>query len=117
MRTCGGANYATLLEAMIKGWRKEWEKPDLPFYIAQLASFKSNPNHGWMRVTDAQRRTLGRVANTGLAVLNDVGEYEDVHPKNKIDVGKRLALWALKHDYKLDVPARGGWPWPAPCWA
>lgn len=107
--TLGGrADYAPLLEAMITGWRQEWNRENLSFYIAQLASHKPSDNEGWMRVTDAQRRIVRRIANTGLAVLNDVGELEDVHPKNKIDVGKRLALWALKQDYGVDVPAHSG---------
>jgi sialate O-acetylesterase len=107
--TLGGRrDYAPLLEAMITGWRQEWSRESLPFYIAQLANHKDREDDGWMRVTDAQRRTAQRLAHTGLAVLNDVGEREDVHPKNKIDVGKRLALWALKQDYNLDVPTHSG---------
>ncbi len=101
------AEYAVLFEAMVHGWRKSWEKPELPFYMAQLASFgKEGEGRQWL--TEAQRLAARNVENAGLAILNDVGETKDVHPKNKIDVGKRLALWALKHDYGLDVPAHCG---------
>jgi len=101
------AEYAVMFEAMVRGWRESWGKPKLPFYMAQLASFgKEGEGRQWL--TEAQRLAVGKVENTGLAILNDVGETKDVHPKNKVDVGIRLALWALKHDYKLDVPAHCG---------
>ena len=100
------AEYAVSFEAMVRGWRDRWRKPDLPFYTAQLASFKGREGRMWL--TESQRRATGHIDHTGLAVLCDVGEYEDVHPKNKIDVGKRLALWALKQDYRRDVPAWSG---------
>lgn len=101
------AEYAVQFEAMVRGWRKKWGKPDLPFYMAQLAPFEKE-GEGRMWLTEAQRLATTRIENTGLAILNDVGEAKDVHPKNKIDVGKRLALWALKHDYKVSVPAHCG---------
>jgi len=100
------AEYAVLFEAMVRGWREEWDKPDLPFYMAQLASFGGREGRMWL--TESQRLAINNVKHTGLAVLNDVGEEKDVHPKNKIDVGKRLALWALRHDYKQDVQAWSG---------
>jgi len=100
------AEYAVLFEAMVRGWREKWGKPTLPFYMAQLASFKGSK--GWMWLMESQRLATKNVKHTGLAVLNDIGEYEDVHPKNKVDVGKRLALWALKKDYQCDVPAWSG---------
>ena len=101
------AEYAVQFEAMVRGWRKKWGKPDLPFYMAQLAPFEKE-GEGRMWLTDAQRLAVKNIENTGLAILNDVGETKDVHPKNKIDVGKRLALWALKHEYKVNVPAYCG---------
>ena len=81
---------------------------DFPFYFAQLANYKAPVNEpvdydGWAAICDQQRRTL-KLKNTGMAVLNDIGEAKDIHPHNKIDVGKRLALWALKHDYKSAFP-------------
>ena len=101
------AEYAVSFEAMVRGWREEWEKPELPFHMAQLASFEKE-GEGRMWLTEAQRLAISRIDHTGMAVLNDVGETKDVHPKNKIDVGKRLALWALRKDYGLDGPAWSG---------
>jgi sialate O-acetylesterase len=103
------ANHNTLkyehnFRTMITSWRKYWGQGDFPFYFAQLASFQNPVTEpvnfdGWASVCDQQRRTLG-LKNTGMAVLHDIGEAKDIHPHNKVDVGKRLALWALKHDYK-----------------
>jgi len=101
-----GDEYAVLFETLVNSWRESWGKADMPFYMAQLANWKGFRD--WVKVCDAQRRAIGRVDNTGMAVLYDIGEETDIHPKNKIDVGKRLALWALKNDYKLDVPACSG---------
>lgn len=104
--------YARNFEAMIKGWRARWGQGDFPFYFAQLANFKAPPaepveHNGWASVCDQQRRTLS-LTNTGMAVLNDIGEPNDIHPHNKMDVGRRLALWALKNDYGLAIPAWSG---------
>ena len=101
------AEYAVSFEAMVRGWRAYWDKPGLPFYMAQLASFEKK-GEGRMWLTEAQRLAITKIAHTGLAVLNDVGETLDVHPKNKIDVGRRLARWALKQDYGIDLPAWSG---------
>ncbi|MEO1857801.1 MAG: sialate O-acetylesterase [Rubritalea sp.] len=106
------AKYEHNFRAMISAWRKHWGQGDFPFYFAQLASFR-NPSKepvdydGWASITDQQRRTLG-LQNTGMAVLSDIGEAKDIHPHNKIDAGKRLALWALKYDYNQKVPAWSG---------
>jgi sialate O-acetylesterase len=97
---------------MISAWRKQWDQGDFPFYFAQLANHKDPVTepvefNSWALVCDQQRRTLG-LKNTGMAVLNDVGEANDIHPHNKVDVGKRLALWALKNDYKQNIPVCSG---------
>jgi sialate O-acetylesterase len=104
--------YEHNLRALISGWRAHWGQGDFPFYFAQLANYaKPAPGtigfDGWPTVCDQQRRTLG-LKNTGMAVLHDIGEARDVHPHNKMDVGKRLALWALKKDYKQKVPVCSG---------
>jgi sialate O-acetylesterase len=112
--------YERHFSAMITAWRTQWQQGDFPFYFAQLANYqgRSRTNYtppaakpvdydGWPSICDQQRRTL-RVNNTGMAVLSDIGEAKDVHAHNKIDVGKRLALWALKHDYKKDIPVCSG---------
>ncbi|MDH4203439.1 MAG: GDSL-type esterase/lipase family protein, partial [Phycisphaerae bacterium] len=104
--------YEHNFRAMISAWREHWGQGDFSFYFAQLASFRAPAAEpveydGWASVCDQQRRTLG-LKNTGMAVLNDIGEAKDIHPHNKMDVGKRLALWALKHDYSKAVPAWSG---------
>ena len=112
--------YERHFSAMINSWRKQWGQGDFPFYFAQLANYQGRSRasyeppamkpveyDGWPSICDQQRRTLG-LKNTGMAVLSDIGEAADVHPHNKMDVGKRLALWALKHDYKKDIPVCSG---------
>ncbi len=105
-------HYEDCFSAMIRSWRKEWGRGDFPFYWAQLANHR-DPNadpleeDGWASICDQQRRTL-KLPNTGMAVLTDIGEAKDVHPRNKPDVGKRLALWALAKDYGVKVPAYSG---------
>lgn len=94
--------YRTLLPALINDWRKNWELGDFPFVIAQLPNFteaETQPSeHTWALMREAQLKTLS-VSNTGLAVTIDIGEWNDVHPVNKKDVGKRLALAAQKIAY------------------
>ncbi len=97
--------YSLLFEAMVSAWREAWNKPDLPFYYAQLASHETDFKH-WIGICDIQRRLL-HIKHTGMAILIDIGEARDIHPKNKIDVGKRLALWALKNDHSKDVVCSG----------
>jgi len=95
--------YASRFISMIEGWRKAWGQGDFPFYYVQLANYKKiatrpKEKDGWATICDQQRLTL-KLKNTGMAVINDIGEARDIHPKNKIDTGKRLALWALAKDY------------------
>ena len=104
--------YEHNFRTMISAWRQHWGQGDFPFYFAQLASFRPAVKQpvefdGWPAVCDQQRRTLG-LKNTGMAVLSDVGEAKDIHPHNKMEVGKRLALWALKNDYKQKLPVCSG---------
>lgn len=101
--------YGRNLRALISSWRAHWGQGDFPFYFAQLANYASPKasSDGWPTVQDQQRRTL-QLKNTGMAVLSDIGEPRDVHPHNKMDVGKRLALWALKNDYKQNLSACSG---------
>jgi sialate O-acetylesterase len=88
---------------MIDSWRTVWKQGDFPFYFVQLANFKDPKDQpadsDWAELREAQTMTLKRLANTGMAVIIDIGEAKDIHPKNKQDVGKRLALWALANDY------------------
>ena len=102
--------YEYYLTAMINSWRAEWGQGDFPFYWAQLAGcdrVNDEADKGWASVNDQLRRTL-KVPNTGMAVLYDIGEAKDIHPHNKMDAGKRLALWALQNDYNINIEAVSG---------
>ena len=101
--------YANYLTTMITSWREEWNQGDFSFYWVQLAACKRGSienDQGWAMVNDQLRRTLN-VPKTGMAVLYDIGEGKDIHPHNKMDVGKRLSLWALKNDYNVVTPVSG----------
>jgi sialate O-acetylesterase len=93
---------------MIKNWRDEWAQGDFPFYWVQLADFmaeKPEPaDSAWAELREAQTMTMAKLPNTGEAVIIDIGEGKDIHPKNKVDVGRRLARWALARDYKIAIP-------------
>ena len=99
----GAVPYDQTLPLMIRDWRSRWES-DFSFYFVQLANFRepsSEPgnNDPWPLLQDRMRRVLDSTPKTGMAIINDVGEAKDIHPKNKHDVGERLALWALAKDY------------------
>jgi sialate O-acetylesterase len=89
--------YRTLFPSLINSWRKEWKQGDVPFLYVQLANInkpKSEPDESKLaELQDAQTLALS-LPNTGMAVANDVGEWNDVHPLNKAEVGRRLALTA-----------------------
>ncbi|MGQ1786089.1 sialate O-acetylesterase [Saccharicrinis sp. GN24d3] len=104
--------YAMRLSAMVNGWRKAWDQEKLYFYYCQLANYK-DPNadpleevDGWVTVQDQMRRAM-EIPNSGMAVLNDIGEAKDIHPKNKMDAGKRLSLWALNKAYGKKIVCSG----------
>ncbi|MEP6948199.1 MAG: sialate O-acetylesterase [Ginsengibacter sp.] len=95
--------YRKAFPLMITGWRQQWKEGDFPFYFVQLAGFNSgngNSKNGstWAELREAQALTLS-LPNTGMAVTSDIGEEKDIHPKNKQDVGKRLAAVALNKTY------------------
>ena len=95
--------YRALFPAMIKNWRSDWKQEDFPFYYVQIAPFNYNrddnkPPRYSEELREAQRVTL-ETKNTGMAVTMDIGDVKDIHPRNKRDVGKRLALWALAKNY------------------
>jgi sialate O-acetylesterase len=90
------AEYASLFTALIKQWRQDFGQPTLPFYFVQLANFESgagNTGDVWAYEREAQAKALA-LPQTGMAVTIDVGEPKDIHPKNKQEVGRRLALHA-----------------------
>ncbi|HEX2945951.1 MAG TPA: sialate O-acetylesterase [Clostridia bacterium] len=93
--------YEELFRALIYDWRRKWGQGDFPFIYVQLPNFgeRNGPSVGnWAALREAQRRTLD-VPVTGMAVTIDIGEWNDVHPRNKKDVGNRLALAARKIAY------------------
>jgi sialate O-acetylesterase len=96
--------YRELFPFMIKSWREEWGLGDFPFYWVQLADYlaeKSEPgDSAWAELREAQTMTMKALPNTGEAVIIDLGESKDIHPKNKQDVGHRLARWALAETYQ-----------------
>ncbi len=95
--------YSAQLESLIKDWRKRWDE-DFAFAWVQLPDYRApqkdpSEDSGWVTVREEMLRTL-KVKNTGMAITVGLGEAEDIHPKNKQDVGKRLAMWALGTVYK-----------------
>src|SRR6185295_5193109 len=103
--------YGWLLPTMIKAWRERWGDGDSPFGIIQLPNYrdpKPEPaDEAWSHVREAQRRTAMMTRNTGLIVTIDIGEARDIHPKNKLDVGKRMSLWALADVYGRKLTRTG----------
>ncbi len=108
---CGRAyHYRTLFPIMISNWREKWQNPDLVFLFVQLANFKEPApvpgNSDWAELREAQLMTLS-VPKTGMAVIIDIGEANDIHPRNKQDVGYRLSLAARKIAYNEDLVYSG----------
>lgn len=102
--------YRELFPTMIKDWRSRWGEGPFPFYFVQLANFmarKDQPSESqWAELREAQALTLA-LPNTGMAVAIDIGEATDIHPKNKREVGRRLALNALGRTYRQPVIYEG----------
>ena len=102
--------YRELFPALIADWRDQWDDPDMPFLYVQLANYKTNMQPDgestWAELREAQSVTLD-VPATGMAVAIDIGESADIHPRNKQEVGRRLALQALKVAYGRDILASG----------
>ncbi len=108
--------YRKLFPAMITDWRNAWGEGNFPFLFVQLANFTPQlPEPGpsdWAELREAQLMTMDKksptaLKNTGMAVIIDIGDAADIHPKNKQDVGKRLALNALANTYKKPVAYSG----------
>jgi sialate O-acetylesterase len=101
--------YEKLFEKMVKEWRTQWGSSDFPFYYAQIAPFnyaqfpqeelKEKYNSAYLR--DAQRKAMKNIPNSGMAVLMDTGEKDNIHPANKKAAGNRLAYWALGKTYDV----------------
>jgi sialate O-acetylesterase len=106
-----GLRYEHLKYALVKGWREVFQNDDLSFYWVQLADFGRGhtgkpEGGGWGPVREGQRRALS-LKKTGMAVIMDIGDAKDIHPRNKQDVGYRLAQLALAKDYGKDVVPSG----------
>lgn len=111
-----GMLYLDKKKALVGGWRKLWNQGDFPFYFVQLAPFNygNKPAEEARQVTslaeiwEAQAAAVKEIPHTGMAVINDIGDLKDIHPVNKQEVGRRLALIALAKDYgKQDVEYSG----------
>jgi sialate O-acetylesterase len=108
----GQVLYGLQMRTLIAEWRSLWNQGDFPFLFVQLPNFRepqekpSEPVGGWMRTREQFLQTLA-VPNTGMAVTIDIGDAKDIHPKNKQEVGRRLAQWALNKTYGKDVVPSG----------
>jgi sialate O-acetylesterase len=95
-----GMKYFDRMKALVGGWRKIWDEGDFPFYFVQIAPFNYHDNpQNLARLWEAQTAAANTIPNSGMAVVNDIGNLRDIHPKNKQDVGHRLALLALAKTY------------------
>jgi|WetSurMetagenome_2_1015567.scaffolds.fasta_scaffold46481_3 sialate O-acetylesterase len=103
--------YRTLFADMIRNWRRDWDQGDFPFLLVQLAPFKdikSEPGDSdWAELREAQSLATRLLKNVGMAVITDVGEEKDIHPRKKEPVGARLALAARAIAYGENVVASG----------
>ncbi|MCH1478611.1 MAG: sialate O-acetylesterase [Crocinitomicaceae bacterium] len=89
--------YFNSFPLLINSWRNYWEQGDFPFYYVQIAPYNYGSGKAPM-LREAQRLTM-KLSNTGMVVTSDIGDINDIHPKNKYEVANRLALWALHKDY------------------
>lgn len=109
--TAKSKEYQDLLSTMILDWRNKWNQKELPFFIVQLANFmeaKSEPTESnWAELREQQRKVSQTIPKTGLAVTIDIGEWNDIHPLNKKEVGKRLSLQAQKTLFDNKIIADG----------
>ncbi|MFM2097256.1 MAG: hypothetical protein RIS70_4380 [Planctomycetota bacterium] len=106
-----GVQYLEKKRAMLNDWRTWFGDPELPFYFVQLAAWQKPSDQpaggdGWAFFRDAQRQCLA-LPKTGMAVAIDIGDADDIHPKNKADVGERLARWALANQYGKKIEPSG----------
>src|SRR5262249_35142339 len=102
--------YRDMFPLMISSWREDWKEGDFPFYWVQLADFKEEkpqPSESdWAELREAQTMTQDRLSHSGQAVIIDIGEGADIHPRNKLEVGRRLARLALANDYGKNIVAK-----------
>lgn len=99
-----GDYYVDEMQGLAQGWRAVWGQGEVPFYFVQLPNFNAPTNdpaggNGWSMIRSVQAKAMKAIANSGMVVTIDVGEANDIHPRNKLDVGERLARWALAKNY------------------
>lgn len=96
-----GMKYVAKTQALIDGWRTVWGIKDLPYYFVQIAPYQygNEPGHVLAKFWEAQAEIEKTIPNTGMVVISDIGDLKDIHPKNKRDVGLRLANMALAKTY------------------
>jgi sialate O-acetylesterase len=103
--------YAKLMKVLIEGWRSAWAQTDLPFLMMQLVNFGDGSTTaagpGWAQLRESQQSVADSVPGTALASGIDIGDPGNIHPKNKHEVARRLALLALNRIYQKDVVALG----------
>jgi sialate O-acetylesterase len=103
------SQYQSLFPLLINSWRQEWQQGDFPFYWVQLADFNNevqtpSKTSNWAEIREAQTMTLG-LPNTGQAIVIDIGEAKDIHPRNKQEAANRLVRHALVKDYGYKMAA------------
>lgn len=103
--------YNALMTALVENWREAWDMPDMPFLLVQLPNFmQKHPqptDSGWARIREAQLQAFKNIPNTALAVIYDVGEWNDIHPLDKKTMAQRLFLGARKVVYGEKVTSSG----------
>lgn len=101
-----GVEYEQLLKGMITDWRNKWNDPDMPFFIVQLANYRQkNPLPGkskWAEVRESQIKA-SEMHNVDIITAIDIGDANDIHPYNKLEVGRRLSLLAMHYVYKAPL--------------
>jgi sialate O-acetylesterase len=98
--------YNRVFETMIRDWRLRWDQGNFPFLFTQISNFTSDDTEDWPAIREGQRKTL-ELRNTGMAVTVDIGNPDDVHPLNKLDVGNRLAVIARAIVYGENIEYSG----------
>ena len=99
-------SYDRVMRTLIGDWRRQWGIGDFPFLYVQISNFKSTPREDWAELREQQVRTLA-MRNTAMAVTIDIGNPDDVHPTNKLDVGLRLARAARVLTYGESIEFSG----------
>jgi sialate O-acetylesterase len=94
-----GLLYRQIFTGMIQNWRHDWDQGDFPFYFVQIAPYNYQDRFSTGLLREAQEYAMKKLPNTGMVVTMDIGELKNIHPANKLDVGNRLANWALARDY------------------